>query len=245
MRVEVLYPEICNLYGELGNITYLERSIDNLEVIHTSIKDKPVFIDEHVDLVYMGTMTERAQLLVVDALKPYTDKIRARIDEGINFIITGNALEVFGGDILEEGEKVGTGLGILDFESRRKARIRYNCLYVGDFCAEDADETMKIVGFKSLFGFAYGKDIEAKPFLNTKLGYGSNKETACEGIRVNNFFATYLTGPLFVLNPLFFKWIMNNKMGASDAEPAYMEEAMQAYNYRLAEYTKPGKGWEY
>ena len=26
MKIEVLYPEICNLYGDLGNIRYLQIS---------------------------------------------------------------------------------------------------------------------------------------------------------------------------------------------------------------------------
>lgn len=26
MKIEVLFPEICNLYGELGNIKFLKKS---------------------------------------------------------------------------------------------------------------------------------------------------------------------------------------------------------------------------
>ena len=27
MKIEVLYPEICNLYGDLGNIRYLSEEL--------------------------------------------------------------------------------------------------------------------------------------------------------------------------------------------------------------------------
>ena len=34
MKIEVLYPEICNLYGDLGNIRYLQKSRPELEDVY-------------------------------------------------------------------------------------------------------------------------------------------------------------------------------------------------------------------
>ena len=59
-KIEILYPEICNLYGDLYNIEYLTRS-NLIEVIRTSLKERPAFVDQDIDLVYMGTTTERAR----------------------------------------------------------------------------------------------------------------------------------------------------------------------------------------
>ena len=73
MRVEVLFPEIANLYGELGNIRYLEKSVTDIYVKETSVNEKPAFLDsneERFDLVYMGTMSESSQLLVMEKLAP-------------------------------------------------------------------------------------------------------------------------------------------------------------------------------
>lgn len=243
MRIEVLFPEVCNLYGELGNIRCLRETLPDAEFLETSLNDKPQFLTDDVDLVYMGTMTEKSQSLVVDRLMPYRDKIVDRINSGMNFLITGNALEIFGNKIYEEGSLALNCLGVFDFESRREKRKRYNCIYVGEF-NNDADK-IDIVGFKSLFGFAYGDEFKDNPFAITKLGYGINREIQEEGLHVNNFIATYLTGPLLILNPLFTKWLIQEKLGAKDALPVYYEEAMNAYEYRLKEYTRPGKGWEY
>ncbi len=41
MKVEVLYPEVCNLYGDLMNIEYLKRSAGDIEIIDTSLKSVP------------------------------------------------------------------------------------------------------------------------------------------------------------------------------------------------------------
>ncbi len=243
MRIEVLFPEICNLYGELANVRYLRESLPDAEFVETPFTGQPVFLTEDVDLVYMGTMTEQAQVLISEKLMPYRDVIRNRIDDGMNFLITGNALEVFGKRILEDGKHICDGLGIFDFESRRDKRKRYNCIYVGEF--DSGEGIMKVVGYKSLFGFAYGNAFKEHAFLNTTLGYGINKEISEEGIYVNNFIATYITGPLLVLNPPLLEWIMREKLGVEDRKPAFYDDAMKAYEYRVEEYTRPGKGWEY
>ena len=42
MKIEVLFPEICNLYGELWNVKFLERSYPDAEIIETSLTDEPL-----------------------------------------------------------------------------------------------------------------------------------------------------------------------------------------------------------
>ncbi len=244
MKIEVLFPEICNLYGELANMRYLRESAPELEFVETSIKEKPAFIDEDIALVYLGTMTESAQIKVINALRPYIEKIKARIDEGKAFLITGNAMEVFGKEIIEDDKKVIDGLGIFDFVAKRSSLHRVNSLYVGDFVPSEGEDAIKVVGFKSLFGYSFGDGLKEKLF-DTVLGYGTNEEIKEEGIRCNNFMATYLTGPLLILNPLMAKWIMEEFLGIEDAKPVHFEAAMDAYNYRLKEYLSPGKGWIY
>ena len=64
MKIEVLFPEICNLYGELGNIRYLKKSCPDIEVVETAINDRPLLVSEVPDLIYMGTMTESALELI-------------------------------------------------------------------------------------------------------------------------------------------------------------------------------------
>lgn len=244
MKIEVLYPEICNLYGDLFNVKYLSECLPEAEIVYTGLKDEPLFAKECPSLVYMGTTTERGQKLAVESLKPYKERITECIDKGVPFFITGNALEIFGTEIREEGKKFCEGLGIFDLVSDRKAIERFNSLYLGEFRDESLEEPLKIAGFKSLFGFSYG-DNSNKYFLMTERGTGLNPEVKEEGLRVNNFFATYVTGPFLVLNPPFTKWFMRNILHAENAEPAFYEAAMDAYNSRIAEYSDPHTGITY
>lgn len=245
LKIEVLFPEICNLYGDLFNIKYLQQSIDEIEVINTSLKDEPLFASEVPDMIYMGTMTENSQLLVIEKLAKYKDRIVELINSGANFFITGNALEVFADEIYEENILVCRGLGIFPIEIKRNKLNRYNSLYVGDFTNENLHESIKIVGFKSQFGLAYYKNEQTMPLFSTVSGYAMNKDTFDEGIMQNNFYATYLIGPFMVLNPVFAKWYINIKLNTQCNELAFDEVAMSAYSSRLKEFTDPKTGIYY
>lgn len=242
MKIEVLFPEICNLYGDLFNVTYLKDCLPEAEVTNTSLGNEPLFVKETPDLIYMGTTTERGQVLAIEALSKHKERIKECIDSGVNFLITGNAMEIFFNEIIEGGNKVCDGLGILDFVAKREARKRFNCLYLGDFATDKGP--IKIVGFKSLFGYAYGDNSNCALFY-TERGDGLNKECKGEGIRINNFFATHITGPLLVLNPTFTKWYIENMLKVSDVKLAFEEAAMDAYNLRVEEYSNPGTGFYY
>ena len=38
MKIEVLFPEVANLYGDLSNIEYLKKCLNNdVEIIETSL----------------------------------------------------------------------------------------------------------------------------------------------------------------------------------------------------------------
>ena len=81
VKIEVLFPEICNYFGNMYNIKYLEKNIPDVEVIYTSLKDTPKFVSQDVDMIYMAPMTEKRQHDVIEKLKPYTDRIKELIEQ--------------------------------------------------------------------------------------------------------------------------------------------------------------------
>ncbi len=227
MRVEVLYPEICNLFGDLANIRYLKLCLPELELIETDLKSRPVFLDEQVDLVYMGSTTERGLQLVVQALSPVRDQLLARIDAGQLMLVTGNTLDAFGLSVHSDQGLDFSGLGLFETRAEYQMLKRHNSMFLGRF------EDMEIVGFKSLFGLSYGAPAEEALF-QTLRGVGRNADVKEEGFLRKNFMATYLIGPILPMNPPFAKWLLA-QMGAS-GELAYEQTAQEAYLRRLAEF---------
>ena len=73
MKIEYLFPEITGIFGDHANIDILKRSVINAEVISTSLNSEPRFISEDIDLVYMGSMTELSQKIVIERLNKYND----------------------------------------------------------------------------------------------------------------------------------------------------------------------------
>ena len=257
MKIEVLFPEICNLYGDLANIRYLKECLPDAEVINTSLQTRPRFLEEPVDLVYMGTTTENGQILALDQLRFYREQIMEQIDKGTNFLITGNAMELFGERIEEDGEEVCRGLGVFPGIARRSSVNRFNSLFLGTFepgpkAGQDGTEEegpITVVGFKSQFGHTFCEEgdtgLDHLALFTPERGPGMNRYAKGEGIRINNFFATYVIGPLLILNPPFTKWYIRNRLGAPIEELAFEAAATDSYNGRVEEYSDPKTGLYY
>ena len=229
MKVEVLFPEFCNLYGDMYNMKYLKMCIPEAEFIETALDDVPAFTKEDVNMIYLGPMTENTQEKVIARLKPYKEKIEELIDKNVVFLFTGNAIEVLGQYIEnEDGSKI-EGLGIFDVYAKRDMFHRHNSYLIGKY------EDIEVIGFKSQFTMMYGDNTQT-PFIEVEKGIGINKDSKIEGIKKNNFIGTYLIGPLLILNPLFTKKIL--EMLGVNNEVALKEDTMSAYEARIRELRK-------
>lgn len=229
MKLEVLFPEISNIYGDNGNIAYLKKCIPDCQIIETNLGKRPKFLDDKIDLVYLGSMTEKMQEKAIDSLMDYKNEIKNSIQNNQAILLTGNALEVFGNYIENEDGTRKEALGITDIYAKRDMMHRFNTLVLAEF------EGIKIVGFKSQFSENYG-DNTKNYFAKVLRGVGINKESKLEGIRKNNLIATSLLGPILVLNPEFTKYILKNILKLENANIAFEEEAYEAYYKRLSEF---------
>ena len=228
LKIEILFPEFCNLYGDISNMKYLKKCIPDAKFIETAFDEEPAFLKEKVNFIYLGPMTENMQEKVITKLKPYKERIEELINDNVVFLITGNAIEIFGKYIEnEDGSKI-EALGIFDIYAKRDMLHRHNSIFIGKY------EDIEIVGFKSAFTLAYGNN-EDNYFAEVEKGIGLNKESKLEGIAKNNFIATYVIGPILILNPMFTRKLIQ-KMGIEEPKIAFEEDTINAYNERLEEF---------
>lgn len=228
MRIELLYPDQCSLFGDTGNIKYLKQCIPDAEFVSTSFHDTPAFVSGSSDMIYMGAMTEKVQVKVIKQLMPYREQLKKAIDDNKVILFTGNAVEVLFNYIeIDDGTKID-GLKILDFYAEQRLMQRYNSLILGKFMDHE------LLGFKTQFTMTYGDN--SKCFLaEIERGIGINKSSKLEGIHINNFFGTSLVGPLLVLNPYFTEYIMS-LLKIENPKTAFREEVMNAYNIRINDF---------
>ncbi len=224
MVIEVLYPEICCLYSDQVNAEYLHACLPKAKIINTRTYEKPYFADKTPDFVYMGSLPESKQALVIKKLLPYRERIRELIDKGVMFLITGNAMDVFG-QYIQRGSQHIDALGMFDFHIVQDMDDRHNYIFVGEY------EDIKIVGYKSTFSQVVG--MKGEPLFKMIKG----AENQDDGLRVNNFMLSSLIGPLLVMNPLFLKKLLK-KLDLPDTI-AFEEEAMESYEYRLQQLMRP------
>ena len=229
MKVEILFPEVGNLCGDLMNIRYLRQCCPELEVVETDLKSRPAFLEGGVDLVYMGSATEKGLELMVKALTPYREELAAYVDGGQRMLGTGHALGALGEYVQSDQGLRFDGLGLLPTHAEYQMMNRHNSFFLGTY-----GTGMEIVGFKSLFGHTYGTDDPGTGLFKVVRGGGRRPGSLVEGFRRGGLMATYLTGPLLVLNPPFTKQLLQD-LGA-EGTLAFEEAAMEAYEARLAEF---------
>ncbi|HOZ54407.1 MAG TPA: hypothetical protein PKY25_03680 [Bacilli bacterium] len=232
INIEVMYPEYMNLYGDTGNIKFLEKCLNKKAKVHfTNLNDEPKFIKKDIDILYFGPSTEKQQEEIIKKLLPYKKHIKKMIDKDKIILAIGNAQEIFGQYILDINNKKIKGLEIFDFYSKREANYRYN-----ELCIGITKDDIKIVGFKNQMSHIYTDIEDDNYFQKMILGKGRNRNTNIEGININNFFGTYIIGPILILNPKFTKFLLN-KLGFNETL-LYEKDLLKAYDKRLLEFEK-------
>lgn len=230
MTVEILFQEVCGLYGDSQNATYLQACLPDAEFVFTKLTDVPYFAENTPDLIYIGCMSESTQRRVIQKLLPLKQRLDELINAGIPILATGNASEIFAKRINYVTEKIEVdGLGFFDLTVKTDLFKRYNGIVLGQF--KDID----IVGFRSQFSYLYGDNSQSY-FLKCIKGIGINTNSKFEGMRKNNLFCTQLLGPILPLNPLFCENLL--ALAGSNAKAAYRDSAITAYNLRVQEFQK-------
>lgn len=230
-KIEILYPEVANLYGDHFNAELLRRSYpDDIEVKETHLNDEPLFPSGCVDLIYMGAMPEKYQDMAIELLRPYTDALKNYIESGKPALFTGNSFEILGEYIQDADRKIPC-LGIYKGYAVRDMMNRYNSMYLGEVAIPEGP--LKIVGFKSQFSKTFGLE-EGMHFIHTLRERDEANSSVDEGVRINNFFGTYLTGPFLIMNPKFGVYLLS-LMGIQNPKLVFEEELVYSYEKRLEE----------
>ena len=236
LRIEMLYPEAANLYGDRFNAWYLQKSCPGSTVVSTSFSDVPAFVRGEADVVCMGGAPEIYQEKAVEALMSYKSSLKENIEKGTIFIFTGNAIEIAAEYIENEDGSRIESLGLTDLYAKRDPMNRYNSIFLGTFDGGSLGQ-IKIAGFRSQSSMMYGDNSSCYAFASEK-GCGINRDSTLAGIRLGNFFGTYLLGPLLPMNPGFTKYILR-LAGEENASPAFEKEAAAAFEARLKEFRDP------
>lgn len=221
IKIAHLYYDLMNYYGEQGNVLALKTAIEyagfKANVKTLSVDDEIDF--EKYDIFYMGMGTKRNQEIVRKDILKYKEKIENVIDKKM-FIMTGNSYELFGKKI--DDKKC---LGIFNFSSKTTDRIVGEQIFKSDIIKET------IIGFQNRFS---SNNIKDDYLFEVIKGTGNDSESKVEGIHKNNFFGTYLLGPILIRNPYFkdalLKYIGIDKVNTKLVDYKAYHEYLKNFN---------------
>jgi len=233
-----LYPDLLNVYGDVGNILILKHRAEkrgiNVTVKNISIGDE--FNVDDFDIVFFGGGQDYEQSIVSkDLLETKKQGITDYIKSGKVFIcicggyqLLGKTYETSNGDILE-------GLGVLDIYTKASnERLIGNSIIYNELFNET------YVGFENHSGKTYIGDLT--PLGVVKYGFGNNGEDKKEGCIYKNTFCTYFHGSLLSKNPeladRFLYLAIQNKYGDIELSPLDDTFEMKAKNHIIGKFIK-------
>lgn len=203
ISVAHLYPELLNLYGDMGNIITLKKRCEwrgiAFEYEKVSVGDD---LKEH-DLYFIGGGQDKQQQDVAQELYRHKSFLIDERDKGAVFLGICGGYQLFGHYYQPFDAEKLVGISLMDaYTIAGKKRFIGNVTVETDFLNPNT-----LVGFENHSGLTY-LEGDTKPLGKLIVGNGNNGTDGFEGARFKNVFGTYLHGSLLPKNPKFADYLI-------------------------------------
>lgn len=228
-----LYPDLLNVYGDVGNILILKHRAEargiKVNIINTSLNDE--FDVENTDILFFGGGQDYEQSIVSDDLKTNKkDKLKEYVESNKVVIAICGGYQLLGNYYMApNGERI-EGLGILDIHTDGG-----ETRFIGNTVIHNEEFNETYVGFENHSGRTYINGL--KPLGKCITGFGNNGEDGYEGCIYKNTYCSYFHGSLLSKNPeladRFLSIALNNKYENVTLEPLDDTLELKAKNYMI------------
>lgn len=214
-----LYPDLLNVYGDLGNILILKYRAQQRGIqvnIHNISLGDP-FDPSKYDIAFFGGGQDYEQSIVSEDLNQTKKSgLTEYIESGKVFLCICGGFQLLGKHYTTpDGEKLA-GLRLLDIYTEG-GDVRF----IGNTVIHNEEFNETYVGFENHSGRTYIGNL--KPLGKVIAGYGNNGEDGYEGCIYKNCFCTYFHGSLLSKNPEFadrlISTALSNKYGEIELAP--------------------------
>lgn len=208
IKILYLYPDILDLYGDIGNIRVLKYRLEKRGIqplIDTySIGDKAPDFSSY-DIVFSGGGADNEQKILSDDLIKYKEDIKKAVEAGVFFLLICGSYQLFGKYYKGVEGNVIPGLEVFDYYTEAIADRSKRC--IGNIVIQTVigDLETKVIGFENHGGQTF--DVDGS-FGNVLYGNGNKFGDLNEGFMKKNVIATYLHGPLLSKNPKLADYII-------------------------------------
>lgn len=201
-----LYPDLLNIYGDLGNITAFKNRClwRNIDVKIDEIKSKDKIDYKKYDFYFIGGGQDTQQIAASAELLYNKDSLIEAMENNSVFFGICGGYQLLGKYYQPKNAERIDGIGLLDaYTIAGDKRLIGNAKGVCSFL-----DNTTVVGFENHSGLTF-LNGDTIPFLKTVKGYGNNGKDKSEGARYKNVFGTYLHGPVLPKNPKFADYLIH------------------------------------
>lgn len=239
LKICHLYPDILNLYGDIGNIICMKKRLEwrGIDCSVTSVKMGESLSGQDFDLIFIGSGREQEQLALLEDLHEHkAEALRRAAEAGVAILAIGGGFELLGKSYENlKGEKLSFA-GVLDM-TVKSGKERFTGNYQFDCPFADHD----VVAFENHSGRTYlGPELE--PLGKVILGHGNNGADGTEGARYKNVFGSYGHGSLLPKNPsladAILECALQRRYGSVQLEPLNDEAETVAHLEAIDRMTK-------
>lgn len=224
-----------DLYGDYANLRMLSLTLKTAgyesRILTRSLEDELDLSD--ADFIYIGSGKESAAKRALAHLLSQKAAFIEAFQRGTPILLTGNAMELIGRQIVSKDGTIYEGLGLAPFKTKEG-----NARLVSDEIV--SWEGHQLVGFINKASQITGVD---RPLFRVDFGLGNSEGDRSEGWTENNLFATHLIGPILVKNPAFLLKMASLAAGGALLDPDQIINplAAEAYRNSLTELLKRAK----
>lgn len=235
IKILYLYPDILDLYGDIGNIKVLKYRMEkrgiSVIVDTYSIGDKAPDFSSY-DIVFSGGGADNEQKILSEDLVQYKDKIKEAVNKEVFFLLICGSYQLFGKYYKGVDGEIIPGLEVFDYYTEAIEDRSKRC--IGNIVLEieiDGEKT-KVIGFENHGGQTFDTK---ENFGSVLFGNGNKFGDSKEGFRINNVIGTYLHGPLLSKNPKLTDYIIKYSLERKYGEEVNLEPLNDEFEEKCRE----------
>lgn len=227
-----LYPDLLNVYGDVGNILILKHRAElrgiKVNILNNSLND--AFDVDNYDIVLFGGGQDFEQSIVSNDLSgAKKDALEKYIEAGKVLIAICGGYQLLGQYYTSpSGEKIN-GLGILDIYTESG-----DTRFIGNTVIYNEDFNEYYVGFENHSGRTEINGL--KPLGKCVHGYGNNGSDGYEGCIYKNTYCTYFHGSLLAKNPELADRFISTALSLKYGKEITLEPLDDSFEIKAKEY---------
>lgn len=227
-----LYPDLLNVYGDVGNILILKHRAElrgiKVNILNNSLND--AFDVDNYDIVLFGGGQDFEQSIVSNDLSgTKKDALEKYIEAGKVLIAICGGYQLLGQYYTTpSGEKIN-GLGILDIYTESG-----DTRFIGNTVIYNEDFNEYYVGFENHSGRTEINGL--KPLGKCVHGYGNNGSDGYEGCIYKNTYCTYFHGSLLAKNPELADRFISTALSLKYSKEITLEPLDDSFEIKAKEY---------